>query len=100
MNTKYTPGPWVVGINQMVFVEGDQSRRIADVRGWGWLQYLPNGAEQQDANAHLIAAAPDLLDAVRGALAALSQNATLPKDIDAAKIWLKAAIKKATGGGT
>ena len=41
--------------------------------------------------------APDLLEAAKGALAALSQNATFPSDIDAAKAFLSAAIAKATG---
>jgi hypothetical protein len=31
---------------------------IADVRGWGHIQYLPNGKDVQDANGRLIAAAP------------------------------------------
>jgi len=42
-------------------------------------------------------AGPDLLIAAKGALAALSQPATFPADIDAAKKWLTDAIAKAEG---
>jgi len=34
---------------------------VADIRGWGHLQYLPDGDKIQDANGKLMAAAPDLL---------------------------------------
>lgn len=66
--SKHTPGPWnysemiqnVVGrsIGGCNLEESDFL--IADIRGWGHLQYLPNGAEIQDANGRLIAASPDL----------------------------------------
>ena len=41
-------------------------------------------------------AVPGLLVAARGALAALSQNATFPADVDAARKWLTDALDKAT----
>jgi hypothetical protein len=46
-------------------------------------------SDTQEANARLIAAAPDLLEAAQGAIAALSQPHTYPADIEAAKTWLK-----------
>jgi hypothetical protein len=54
------------------------------------------GTEQDHANARLIAAAPDLLDSAQAALAALSQPKTFPADVEAAKLYLRAAIAKAT----
>lgn len=42
----------------------DSEYLIADIRGWGKLQCLPNGEEIQDYNGRLIAAAPELLDLV------------------------------------
>jgi hypothetical protein len=48
-------------------------------------------------NSQLIAVAPDLLEAAKGAVAALSQNKTFPADIKAAKAFLNHAIKKAEG---
>ena len=50
---------------------------------------------QQWANACLIAAAPDLLVACKGAIAALTQNKTHQADIDAAVTWLKRAVEAA-----
>lgn len=55
----HTPGPWKRGGLERIY--DGKIREICDVRGWGWLQYLPNGAQQQEANAALAAAAPDLL---------------------------------------
>lgn len=52
---------------------------------------------EMEANAYLLAAAPDLLEACKAAVAALSQPASFPSDIKAAKSWLNAAIAKAEG---
>lgn len=70
----FTPGPWeaITGCGSpFIYAKGPKNHpsmagaqvRIADVRGWGWLQYLPGdgeGERMQDANARLIAAAPQL----------------------------------------
>ena len=45
----------------------------------------------------LIAAAPELLEACKAAIAALSQNKIFPADIKAAKKFLNNAIAKAEG---
>lgn len=79
--SKHTPGPWTYeAVSQTVYgiSEGGCNKTvepfmIANVRGWGHLQYLPNGAEIQDANGRLLAAAPDLLEALEN-IVALSQN--------------------------
>jgi len=71
----HTPGPWKVmdALRTHIFTEGDAYGRgpmfVAEVRGWGHLTGTGGGcamdyekaAEIQDANATLIAAAPDLL---------------------------------------
>jgi hypothetical protein len=49
-------------------------------------------------DARLIATAPELLEACRGALAALTQNKTFLADIEAAKQFLTSAVTRATGG--
>lgn len=71
---KHTPGPWSYENESQTVYVGDQieGRWIAQVRGWGWLQKLKNGEEVQDANGRLIAAAPELLDALRVVAAALA----------------------------
>jgi hypothetical protein len=57
---KHTPGPWeVVGSNGTV---GVGLRIFADTRFIGFVGNSDEEAEQCSANAHLIAAAPDLLD--------------------------------------
>jgi len=50
-----------------------------------------------DANARLIASAPDLLEAAKAAVAVLTQPAHYEADRVAAVTWLSAAIAVATG---
>lgn len=51
-------------------------------------------AEAREMLAHYQEQNRTLKTACKGALAALSQNATLPADIAAAKLWLSEAISK------
>lgn len=51
----------------------------------------------QEEKARLIAAAPELLAALKAAIAALSQNKIFPADIKAAKKFLNNAIANAEG---
>lgn len=63
MQTKHTPGPWVAVAHYV--------RTPLDAQGGGWMVAdcrdvsLPR--EQVQANAHLIAAAPELLEALEQA---------------------------------
>ncbi len=94
---EHTPGPWIVGIK---------------LDGYGWPTYRirdmkhPRGesgyAEEVAANAHLIAAAPELLEACRAALAELHKanpydrrDVRFPSEAEQA---ISQAIHKATGG--
>ncbi len=80
---KHTPGPWIVGISE-------------DFSGWPMFRLRdmensdPNAREAQ-ANARLIAAAPDLLAACESALALLGN----PGDDGPVSTALRAAIAKA-----
>ncbi len=64
MNAKHTPGPWRVSLHlKIVTVEWQKNQRepkeqICDCR-FSTCQKL-----EQEANAHLIAAAPEMLDAL------------------------------------
>lgn len=54
--SKHTPGPWCA-VEGTVFKDyGDKAYPVASVEGWG---------EDTDHNARLIAAAPDLLEALK-----------------------------------
>lgn len=54
-----TARPWRVDPNDVSIHSGDM--KVADIRGWGWLQKKPNGAAEMDANAELIASAVNAL---------------------------------------
>lgn len=89
MKTQFTAGPW----QHAVTVGGHHV--VHDSQNHCVLSNTRPGPEQC-ANARLIAAAPTLLSAARGALAALTQNKTFPADIALAISTLEGAIKQAT----
>ena len=61
--TKHTPGPWT-----SYSVSTDTSRRVGPPK-YAVAEIKPTGRHQEDAaNANLIAAAPDLLEALRDIL--------------------------------
>lgn len=115
---KHTPGPWEVGYCSLNVMARDEkgSFPVCDIRGWGHLTgrghgalgLSPDEAEAiQTANARLIAAAPDLLDALQNAeqVIAESQGEPIPEEwadlLDEIRATLlndiRAAIAKATG---
>jgi hypothetical protein len=101
VSAKHTPGPWVIRTaatyrSQIETVGGkgkpDVVARITTPRG---------GAEASDANAHLIAAAPDMLSALllvdRVRLLLTPDDAEEDRWVREALDALDAAIKKARG---
>jgi len=84
----HTPGPWNVGTGWIY--AGDTPKGTKPI--CEGLPITPEG----DANAQLIAAAPELLEACKGILAALSQNKTFLADIEYCKTTAQAAIANAT----
>lgn len=74
MNTQHTPGPWHIGEGiyngnifakngrQKFYHDGCSSRQAVCTIRHGW------NAEEDNANARLIAAAPQMLEALRAAL--------------------------------
>ena len=88
----HTPGPWVVrGADtyrwQIEHGEVKTATVVARIT-----TPRKGGAEASDANAHLIAAAPDMLEAAE----ALIHRVAIPHDCPE-RIALVAAIKKARG---
>ncbi len=86
--SKHTPGPWKPTYESDPYrlVDHTDGREIAAVSG------VDN--ENRDANARLIAAAPDLLEALKGLLPMWESGVSEPW-VEAAK----AAIAKAEGEG-
>ena len=72
-DTKHTPGPWRLGIRQPTsdkFIYGQNGEEIADC------DMINNFPENNLANARLIAAAPDLLNAVEHLLLIAMETAS------------------------
>ena len=95
MTTKFTPGPWYVGTGTY---EGRNIYSVASVTDDEGFTYQPivasaedDGIKCWDANARLIAAAPDLLEALKRCKFD-SLNMTLED-----REFCRAAISKATG---
>jgi hypothetical protein len=100
MSTKHTPGPWL-------YITGDEwSHSVVTEEGelpsgdmgyWTVASINKNREPQHKANARLIAAAPELLEALRTLKMAIVAG---PPEYDSAD-WIEmadAAIAKATGG--
>lgn len=75
MKAQHTPGPWRAD-DETVFCFDKEDRMIAQVRGWGWL--IKNNSEDlafetQKANLNLIAAAPELLEALENCVSLMAE---------------------------
>lgn len=95
--SKHTPGPWLIEAQNCH--TGDIATVHHTTNGWVTI-YAPHWAEtgmeppEQSANARLIAAAPDLLDALRLAVRQNSHDMMLTGE---ELRFCEAAIAKATG---
>lgn len=90
MSTQYTPGPWRIGTPPP---NGEQT--IGTLNGL-MVAVATTGAEMEEtkANARLIAAAPELLEALQSVL----DNCLDSEELCAAHAKARAAVAKATGG--
>lgn len=84
--SKHTPGEWLL-VDHTVYALNDQgeNRFTALVQG-GWVHRGSFSSErtsedEKSANAHLIASAPDLLEALKGAVGALEFSRDYHKDL-------------------
>ena len=90
---KHTPGPWLVYDKEIVdgiWIDCDHDEHILNI-----CKIEGCAPDLMRANAHLIAAAPDLLAACEAALFRISLN----RDGASVKlaVYLEAAVKKARG---
>ena len=103
--TQPTPGPWHIGSGNgegSIFAENGRMR--LETGGTTLYPICHNvstwNIDEDDANARLIAAAPDLLAALESCISWLNQLAFMEKDILSADAIKKGfeAIEKAKGG--
>jgi hypothetical protein len=95
MSGKWTPGPWRVNRKAATNVEADNGRQIRGVAACGgYYDNTSNGAwaTENEANAHLIAAAPDMAKALIACI-----SASTPDERTAAIDAALAALAKARG---
>ena len=96
-NAQHTPGPWVMDDAQ----PGDLFRHVLHGNGdsFGYIcRISTNGNANADADARLIAAAPELLEALQR-LSAQCERLRLPGQTESdAERTARAVIAKATGG--
>ena len=104
MNVQHTPGPWKAARNksywEVVVPWPEQTLDEADEYSPS-VAYAWGGTEQQaEANASLIAAAPDLLVALQALFALPEYDGTKVTSLHriSVKEKVRAAISKATGG--
>jgi hypothetical protein len=96
MTTKHTPGPWIATYDGTVSLTSGKERKVANAYAPG-VGYVDDGTgtgyedywATATANAHLIAAAPDMLEALEECLLYLNNDET--RDL------ARAAISKAKG---
>lgn len=102
MNVKFSPGPWSidgsVNAGNLDVINGEgRIAMIDDSRSTGW------NVPTINANARLIAAAPEMLEALSGILHEVTHDiAGLPRDelldvVSAVRELAEAAIAKTTG---
>jgi len=90
MSTKFTPGPWTVG----AALNGNWIEFGADEKAVARTFHTHVGAQAEDANAHLIAAAPDLYEALAECRALLDGEGGMPVGV---RERADAALAKARG---
>lgn len=99
----HTPGPWKVDEDGFVwgYLPGSHMKEprflIAQVRGWGYMQYMQGGEQIHAANARLIAAAPELFEACTLAMDVMNNEDATGLDLYECRLILTRACTKAMG---
>lgn len=103
MSAAHTPGPWAIreGYGLLKAEVGPHGRAVATV----WTKQMPGGKDDQkepvvwpegEANARLISAAPELLEALRQ-IRELAYSGRHEEDFNAIQDRAEAALAKAGG---
>lgn len=99
MNTKYTKGPWHVGMRRhdsKTMIYGPQGKVTIFHQEIANCDMAFNSPDENEANARLIASAPELLKALENVLAEIEE--AVPSVDFWSKKAARAAITKAKGG--
>lgn len=88
MDSKHTPGPWIMDT-------GDDGAVVYDPNA-GTIANIPPDLRAWEANARLMAAAPDLLEALEGLINICTHPKATKADIRMIALEARAAIAKAT----
>jgi hypothetical protein len=103
MKKKYTPGPWTLGKGTVrVRTEEDEQGRtklIAECYTTNQGIRYPHDFEEREANARLISAAPDLLEALQELLKSLPTYPVPPSVKNDTIRKARLAVGKATAEG-
>ena len=91
MKTSFTPGPWIHELDDGANIRCTDGYAICDMA----YEYSSIPRDELEANARLITAAPELLEALNATLAVFRANGD--NFGKAAQLKARAAIAKATG---
>ena len=83
MDTKFTPGPWDVGVHELKFGDVDSVDIYADEAISGFKLPAVTFGGNCEANAHLIAAAPDMYNLLSTIMEIYDGRSTLSGEIEA-----------------
>lgn len=95
MSAKHTPGPWTTGNGAWASRVMAPSRYEAKPTDIG--QFSGNGREEDEANAKLAAAAPELLEALEGVEPYLEEDPDDDGDYNERVRAVRAAITRSKG---
>lgn len=93
---KHTPGPWKVSFTKTGDAIFAQDKPICFAPAAGYVPNFIVGRDEVQANMHLVAAVPELLEACKIAIDALGCDRTRQGRLEAQEI-IGAAIAKAKG---
>jgi hypothetical protein len=99
MTQTHTPGPWHLGLSHGPLTLTDHHRIAMHGSGSAAVYSMGCSAEESEANARLIAAAPDMLEALRDAECELfyaSTGSINPEAVRDALAKVRAAMIRAT----
>ena len=103
MDAKYTPGPWNIGSSDLpvsrmsIHCKGHKDSCHSTVALMVSRGVIGISHDEEFANARLIAAAPDLLEALKDCVAVMDRELAGLKAIQPELSSARAAIAKATG---